>query len=182
MTVQSNHAIALVLVSFPFLIGSKKLWVITQPIRNKLGIGVSLTSKSNCLVKPMVVLVLGCVTPSCLRFPRHQIRHAFCLFLPFFHQKMASRRPDPSFSWHFWPNSCQNHTLVTSMAWESNKQGRVYKRGAACRNDIKLPPPSFMSGFCNLANNCGPKETLFCWRNCNSTLGWKANQRTMSYK
>ena len=39
MTVESNHAIALVLLSFAFLIGSKKLWVITQPIRNKLGIG-----------------------------------------------------------------------------------------------------------------------------------------------
>ena len=86
MTVESNHAIALVLASFPFLIGSKKLRVITQPIRNKLGIGIGLTSNSKCLVKAMKVLVLGCVTPSCLRFPRHQIRHSFCLFLLFFHQ------------------------------------------------------------------------------------------------
>ena len=66
---ESNHAIALVLASFPFLIGSKKIRVITQPIRNKLGIGIGLTSNSNCLVKAMMVLVLSCVTPSCLCFP-----------------------------------------------------------------------------------------------------------------
>ena len=69
LTVESNHGIALVLVSFPFLIGSKQLRVITQPIRNKLGVGISLTSKSHCLVKPMVVLVSACVISSSLRFP-----------------------------------------------------------------------------------------------------------------
>lgn len=37
------------LVLFPFLISSKQLRVITQPMRSKLGVGISLTSKSNCL-------------------------------------------------------------------------------------------------------------------------------------
>ena len=47
MTVVSNHVIALVLVLVGSLVGSKKcLVIITPPIRNKQGIGVSFTSKS----------------------------------------------------------------------------------------------------------------------------------------
>ena len=91
MTVESDHAIALVLVSFPFLSASEKLRVITQAIRSKLSIGIGITGKSNCLVKPMVVLVLGCFMPSCLRFPGYQIRHAFGLFLPFFSSKFHQK-------------------------------------------------------------------------------------------
>ena len=53
MTVESDHAISLVLVSFPFLSASEKLRVITQAIRSKLSIGIGITGKSNCLVKPM---------------------------------------------------------------------------------------------------------------------------------
>ena len=53
--IKSNHAIVLVLVGF--LIGSKKRWVITLPIRNKQGIAVGLSSKSSGQVKPSVVLV-----------------------------------------------------------------------------------------------------------------------------
>ena len=54
----------MVLILVGFLIGSKKRWVISLPIRNKQGIGVGLTSKSSKLVKSSVLLVSVCVTPS----------------------------------------------------------------------------------------------------------------------
>ena len=45
MTVESNHAIALVLFLVGFLIGFKQLGVITLPIINMEGIGVGLTDR-----------------------------------------------------------------------------------------------------------------------------------------
>ena len=49
------------------------LLLISIPMRDKQGIGVDLTSKSNGLVKPSVILLLVCATPSCfqsnMKFP-----------------------------------------------------------------------------------------------------------------
>ena len=64
MTVESNHAIALVLVLVAFRMGSKNGEYCYYSTSYKQGIGVGLTSRSSCLVKPSVVLVLVLVTPS----------------------------------------------------------------------------------------------------------------------
>ena len=146
MTVESNHAIALVLLSFAFLIGSKKLWVITQPIRNKLGIGIGLTSKSNCLVKPMVVL--DWVMSRHLVYVFHDIKSGmpFAYFYLFFIKNWLRDvqilvSPDifgltlakTIRLWHRW------HGKATNKAECTNEELPFHRR-----NDTKLSPLSFV--------------------------------------
>lgn len=64
MTAESNHAIVTVLVLGCFLIGSKNGELLLEV---KECIAVGLKSKSSCLVKPRIVLVLVCVTTSCFQ-------------------------------------------------------------------------------------------------------------------
>lgn len=63
MSVNNNHAIALVLLWLVFSL-ALNCWRVTTPIRNKQGVGVCFTSKSSRVVKPSIVFVLFCVKSS----------------------------------------------------------------------------------------------------------------------
>lgn len=65
MSVESNHTIDLILVSVPFLFGSKRYGAMTLPIRNMQVICVDLRRKLIKLTRETsMVLVLVCFTVS----------------------------------------------------------------------------------------------------------------------